>query len=453
MPIGESVSGSSITWPFSPSWSAPWLRATSIDRLSRITVTFTWPGYSSWSSISRAISCERSAAWSSSTLARADDDADLAARLERVHLVDSRLRRRSVLERLEPLDVVLEALAARARPRGGDRIGGDHEHRFDRLRLHLVVVRLDRVHDVLGLPVAARELRGDSSMRALDLVRHRLAEIVQHAARFAVFTLAPSSVAMIPARWTTSSVCFEHVLAVARAEAKPAEDLHELLVERTAVRLEDGLLAGLPDDLLELRLRLVVRLLDAGRMDAAVLDQLRQRQARDLAAEPVERREHDRVRRVVDDEVDAGEVLERADVATLPADDPALHVVGRQLDDGDSRLSRVARRDALERVGDEVARAPLRLRARLLLEHAHAPREVVPDELLSTLEQVRLRLLKRHPGDPLELPLLRGLHLLQLFLELAEVRLAVGEPLVFAPELERAFPRSPPLSRARAPRS
>ena len=41
--------------------------ATSMARLSRITITFTWPGYSSWSSISRAISCERRTAPSSST--------------------------------------------------------------------------------------------------------------------------------------------------------------------------------------------------------------------------------------------------------------------------------------------------------------------------------------------------------------------------------------------------
>ena len=41
--------------------------ATSTARLSLITITFTWPGYSSWSSISRAISCERRTAASSST--------------------------------------------------------------------------------------------------------------------------------------------------------------------------------------------------------------------------------------------------------------------------------------------------------------------------------------------------------------------------------------------------
>src|SRR5207248_3645872 len=123
------------------------------------------------------------------------------------------------------------------------------------------------------------------------------------------------------------------VLAVARPVAQSAEDLHELLVEVAAVRLEDRLLAGLPYELLELGLRLVVGLLDPRRVDAPVLDQLREGDLRDLAPETVERGEDDGLRRVVDDEVDAGQVLERADVAALAPDDPALHVVGRELDD------------------------------------------------------------------------------------------------------------------------
>jgi len=67
-------------------------------------------------------------------------------------------------------------------------------------------------------------------------------------------------------------------------------------------------------------------------VDTPVLDQLRERELRDLAPERVERREDDRLRRVVHDHVDAGQVLERADVAALAADDPPLHVVGRELD-------------------------------------------------------------------------------------------------------------------------
>ena len=96
----------------------------------------------------------------------------------------------------------------------------------------------------------------------------------------------------------------------------------------------------------------------------------------------------------------------------------------------------MARGDALQRVGDEVARAPLRLRLRLLLEHADAARELVPDQLLAALEQMRLRLLQRQAGDALELGLLGDLRLLQLVLELAEMDLAVGEALILPRQLD-----------------
>ena len=82
-------------------------------------------------------------------------------------------------------------------------------------------------------------------------------------------------------------------------------------------------------------------------------------------------------------------LLEGADVAALLADDAPLHVVGRELDDRDRRLGRVARGDALERVGDEVARAALRLDARLFLLLPDPARELVADQLLGAAEQVR----------------------------------------------------------------
>ena len=75
-------------------------------------------------------------------------------------------------------------------------------------------------------------------------------------------------------------------------------------------------------------------------------EQLLERQPRDLPAHAVEAGQHDRAGRVVDDEVDAGEGLEHADVAALAADDPALHVVGGELHDRDGRLGGVRRRQA-----------------------------------------------------------------------------------------------------------
>ena len=129
---------------------------------------------------------------------------------------------------------------------------------------------------------------------------------------------------------------------------------------------------------------------------------LRHRQLRDRATHAVEAREHDRLRRVVDDHVDAGEVLERADVATLAADDAALHVVGGQLDHRDGRLGRVARGGPLDADRDDVAHAPIGLLARLVLDDADATGHVVARALLDLAQQQLLRLRRGQTRDALE---------------------------------------------------
>ena len=63
----------------------------------------------------------------------------------------------------------------------------------------------------------------------------------------------------------------------------------------------------------------------------------------------------DRLGRVVDDEVDARGLLEGPDVAALAADDPALHLVGRQVDDRHRVLGCVVRGYPLHGGQDDVA--------------------------------------------------------------------------------------------------
>src|SRR5450631_4435633 len=58
-------------------------------------------------------------------LARRDNDADLAARLDRKGLLDALDRHRELLQALEPLDVVLHRLGARAGPGRRDCVGQD----------------------------------------------------------------------------------------------------------------------------------------------------------------------------------------------------------------------------------------------------------------------------------------------------------------------------------------
>src|SRR5205085_9201976 len=80
--------------------------------------------------------------------------------------------------------------------------------------------------------------------------------------------------------------------------------------------------------------------------------------------------EDHRLRRVVDDQVDARVRLERADVPALPADYPALHVVRRKREDRDRGLGCLIRRDPLDRDRHDLPRSFLALFARLLLEVA-----------------------------------------------------------------------------------
>ena len=219
----------------------------------------------------------------------------------------------------------------------------------------------------------------------------------------------------------------QHVLPVARAVVQPAEQLRQLRVQRPDVRLEHRLLADLDDPVLDLRARLVVRLLDSRRMDAPVLEQLLERQSRDFASDPVEAGEDHSARRVVDDEVDAGEHLQRADVAPLAPDDAALQVVRLQRDHRHRRLVRVAAGESLHAGREDAASAPVRLAARLLLHLAHELRAVVAQFVLQFAQQDLARLRRAEAGDPLELAYVFALGRLQLVGRDVEIARAVLE--------------------------
>ena len=147
-------------------------------------------------------------------------------------------------------------------------------------------------------------------------------------------------------------------------------------------------------------------------MDAAVGDEPLDRLFRDLAAIRIEAREDDRARRVVDDEIDAGRLLERADVASLAADDAPLQIVARQIHDRHRGLRGVLGGAALDGLGDVLARLRSRLLARLCVEALHQIRGVAPRVGFDVLQQEVFGFFGRQPRQALELVLLRGDELL-----------------------------------------
>ena len=163
-------------------------------------------------------------------------------------------------------------------------------------------------------------------------------------------------------------------------------------------------LAGLADRFLDFLLGLAHDLLDASRMDAAVRDEPLERDPRDLAPNRVVARDDDRFGRVVDDDIDAGGGLDRADVAALAADDAALHLVVGQRDHRDRALGDELAGQPLDRDRDDPLGAPVGLLARLLLDHADMAwrRRVRACPIISSISGA-LGLLAGQAGDRFEL--------------------------------------------------
>src|SRR5580704_2777617 len=250
-----------------------------------------------------------------------DHDPDLAARLHSEDLLHALVVAGDLLQALQALDVHLERLAPRAGPAAAYRVRGLGQYSLDGADIDLVVVRLDGVHHVLRLAVAAGDLGADQRVAALDLVGERLADVVQHRAALEQGRVDPQLAGHHARDVRRLDQVAQDVLAVGGAVPQPAEEADELFVHLGDAELDQRVLARPLAQLLDLGLAALVGVLDPLRVDAAVGDEPFQGEPADLAPHGIEAGQQDGFRRVVDNQVDAGHRLEGPDVAALAADD------------------------------------------------------------------------------------------------------------------------------------
>ncbi len=144
-------------------------------------------------------------------------------------------------------------------------------------------------------------------------------------------------------------------------------------------------------------------LLDPAGVDPAIGHQALHREARHLAAHRIEAGEDHGLRRVVHDDIDAGDRLEGPDVSPLTPDDPALHVVARQRDDRHGGLGSVVDGQLLDGLRDDLLGCPLGLPPRLLLQVANAPGRLCSRLILDSPDELLSSFFSSQAGDLLEL--------------------------------------------------
>ena len=240
-------------------------------------------------------------------------------------------------------------------------------------------------------------------MRQLGFLLGNLSDIVQQAGPLGEFGVEPQFGSHHRADVGHLAGVLQEVLPVGGAVFHTADQPDQFDVQAMDAQVDTGALAGLQNLVLELLLDLRDHLLDAGRVDAAVDDQLVERQPRHFAAHGVEGGKQDGVGGVVDDDLHARGGLQGADVAAFAADDTALDLIVVDGEGRDRVLDGGFRRGALDGVDDD----PLRFLGRVEAGFVHG---VVDIGLglrtgfgLHVFDQQLLRILRRHAGDGLQL--------------------------------------------------
>ena len=251
------------------------------------------------------------------------------------------------------------------------------------------------VDDLRRLPVPAQQIDADFHVGAFGFVVDGFADVVQQAGTAGHFHVAAQLRGHHRGDVGHFDGMLQHVLTVAVAVLQPTQQLHQLRMKAVHVGAQARLLAFFADALLHFLAGFGHHLLDPGRMNAPVGDELFQGDAGDFPPHRIEAGQDHRFGRVVDDQVDAGLRLQRADVAAFPSDDAPLHVVAGQADHGNGRFGHVVRGTALNGQADDVAGPLVRFFFGLLLQLADHDRHVVANFVLDGLEQVVLGLFRR----------------------------------------------------------
>src|SRR5258705_4507692 len=198
-------------------------------------------------------------------------------------------------------------------------------------------------------------------------------------------------------------------------------------MESVDTALVSGLLTGLDDPRFDFLSRLVDDFLDAARVDAAIGDELLERQSRDLAADRIEARHHHRVRRVVDDDINSCRQLEGANVPAFATDDASLHFIVGERYCRHCSLDALLCRDALDRQRDDLLRLTLAVPLGRLAYLAYAVGGVGVRLCFHAMNELRLGVAGGDSGQLLDPAPLFAQQLLELLLALAEGLFAAGK--------------------------
>lgn len=272
-------------------------------------------------------------------LVRLNHDMDLTTGLHGIGALDAVMRISDLLELLKALDVILGGLATGARTGCRNGIAGLNENCKNGIRVDVAVMGLDSMDDNGLLAVTTGKIGADDGMGTLDIMVDGLSEVMKQTGTLGGHDVDTKLGGHDSAQLGNLERMLQDVLPEGGTIAQSAQGSDDLRMQVMDPRIEGGLFARFANALVNEIGGLVVHLLDARRMDTAICDEVLQRNASGLATNRIEAGQHDRLGRIVDDEIDAGNLLERTDIAAFASDDATFEVIRGNMDRSDGDLS------------------------------------------------------------------------------------------------------------------
>ena len=264
-------------------------------------------------------------------------------------------------------------------------------------------MRQNSVDNKLGLAELLSDFAADFHVRAFHLMVNCLADIMQQTC-----TLSKHNVYAQLRSHHACQVCnlnrvVQHILTIAGAIFQTAQKLNQLRMQAMHANRKGCLLASLLNLLLNLFLSLLDHFFNTGRMNTTVVNQLFQSNAGNLAAHRIKAGNNNCLRSIVDNQVNAGQSFQSADIATLATDNAALHLIIRQTNNGNGGLSDMVSSAALNCQRDNLASLSVSIILSLLLQLLDHHCGIMLNLIFERLQQLLLCLVTCQTGDTLQL--------------------------------------------------
>ena len=152
-----------------------------------------------------------------------------------------------------------------------------------------------------------------------------------------------------PGKVGSINAVLQYILSITGPIFQAAQNFNKVRMDAADTAFHDSLFAGFPDSLVYIFLCLGHHFFNPGRMDTAIFDEAFQRQPCHFTANRIKAGQDDCFRRIIDDEIHAGQGFQCPNIPAFPSDDAALHFFIGQGNYGNRSFGDRIRRISLDR--------------------------------------------------------------------------------------------------------